>query len=157
MANQPVNSSSPAMFAATDRYASGWADAILLIARILIGWLMFTNGWAKLMNITPFVGYLTSLKVPAASFWAWPATAAEVVLGAALILGLATRYASLATFVYLGITIALAHRYWEFPAGQPQATQYANFLKNLAIMGGTLLLYVTGAGRFSVDAWLRRR
>ncbi len=156
MANQPAYNPSPAMFAGTDAIAGRSFDAIVLISRILIGWLMFTNGWAKLMNMPAFVTYLINLKVPAPGFWAWPAMAAEVGLGAALILGLATRYASLATFVYLIITIALAHRYWEYPAAQ-QLGQYTNFLKNLAIMGGTLLLFVTGAGRFSVDAWLRRR
>lgn len=156
MANQSVNNPSPAMFAATDRYAGSCSDAIVLIGRILIGWLMFTNGWSKLMNVPGFVSYLTNLKVPAPGFWAWPAMAAELGLGALLILGLATRYAALATFVYLIITIVIAHRYWEYPAAQ-QLGQYNNFLKNLSIMGGTLLLYVTGAGRFSLDAWLRRR
>jgi putative oxidoreductase len=34
--------------------------------------------------------------------------------------------------------------------------QFNNFLKNLSIMGGALLLFVTGAGRFSVDARLKK-
>ncbi len=147
---------SPAMFAATDRIAGSMSDALLLVGRILIGWLMFTNGWSKLMNMPGFVKYLTGLQVPAPGFWAWPAMGAEVVLGAALILGIATRYAALATFFYLIITIVLAHRYWDYPAAQ-QTAQYTQFLKNLSIMGGTLVLFVTGAGRFSVDNWLRRR
>ena len=33
----------------------------------------------------------------------------------------------------------------------------AGTCKNLAIMGGALGLYLTGAGRFSVDNWLRNR
>ena len=48
---------------------------------------------------------------------AWPAMLSELLIGIALILGLATRYASAATFVYLLIATALAHRYWEYPAG----------------------------------------
>ena len=103
-----------------------------------------------------FVGYLTNLRVPNPGFWAWPAMAAEVLLGITLILGIATRYASLFAFVYLIITIALAHRYWEYPAAQMTA-QYNNFCKNLAIMGGALALYLTGAGRFSLDNWMRNR
>jgi uncharacterized membrane protein YphA (DoxX/SURF4 family) len=89
-------------------------------------------------------------------FWAWPAMAAEVLLGITLILGIATRYASLFAFVYLIITVALAHRYWEYPAAQ-MANQYNHFCKNLAIMGGVLALYLTGAGRFSLDNWMRNR
>ncbi len=85
----------------------------------------------------------------------WLVVLTELGIGVALIFGIATRYASLFPFVYLIIATAIAHRYWE---AQPAAvaTQYAQFCKNLAIMGGTLLLYVLGAGRFSLDAWLRR-
>ena len=36
------------------------------------------------------------------------------------------------------------------------AAQQTNFLKNLAILGGTLLLFVTGPGRFSIDRILSK-
>jgi putative oxidoreductase len=144
------------MFAATDGLATRSSDVILLIIRIVIGWLFLTNGWLKLMNMSGAVSYLTSLHVPNPDFWVWPATFAELAIGIALILGIATRYASLFTFVYLIIATALAHRYWEYPGAQASG-QYAHFCKNLAIMGGALGLYLMGAGRFSVDNWLRNR
>jgi putative oxidoreductase len=121
----------------------------------LIGWLFLVNGWAKLLNIGGFTNYLTNLKVPGPGFWAWPAAISELVIGITLILGLATRYAALYTFLYLIIATVLAHRYWEYPQAA-QLNQYNHFLKNIAIMGGAVLLYVTGSGRFSVDRWLRR-
>jgi putative oxidoreductase len=148
-------SPSPDMFAATDRFAGGRFDAFVLVTRVLIGWFLFINGWAALMNISAFVAYLDSLKVPAPGFWAWPAMVAELGLGAALIVGVATRYAALTGAIYVLIATALAHRYWEYPQAQ-QVNQYAHFLKNLAVLGGMLLLFATGAGRFSLDAWLRR-
>ena len=146
---------SPPMFAATDSYAVRYGDFIALVARVLLGWLFLVNGWSKLMNMAGFTAYLTNLKVPAPDFWIWPAALSELLIGIALILGLATRYVSLYTFVYLIIAIALAHRYWEYPQAQ-QTNQYNHFLKNVAMMGGALLLYLTGPGRFSIDRWLRR-
>lgn len=146
---------SPRMFAATDSTATRMSDAIVLVARILIGWLFLTNGWAKVVNPQGFVKYLTSLSVPIPDFWVWLSMAAELSIGIALILGIAVRYVSLFTVVYLIIATALAHRYWEFPAAQ-QVNQYAHFCKNLAIMGGAALLYLTGAGRFSLDHRLRQ-
>jgi putative oxidoreductase len=140
----------------TDGLAASSADIILLIGRILLGWLFLKNGWDKVMNITGFVGYLTNLKVPNPGLWAWPAAISEVVIGAALILGVATRYAALFMLVYLIITIVLAHRYWDYPAAQ-QGNQFNHFLKNLAIMGGALVLFVTGPGRFSLDSILAKR
>ena len=149
-------SPSPAMFAATDTYANRGGDALALVARLLIGWLFLDYGWMKLMGHEGTVRYLTGLHVPAPELMYWLVVLAELGIGVALILGIATRYASLFTFVYLIIATAIAHRYWEVPPAAVGA-QYANFCKNLAIMGGILLLYVLGAGRFSLDAWLRRR
>ena len=45
---------------------------------------------------------------------------------------------------------ATAHRYWEFPESA-QNLQYAFLAKDLAIAGGLVLLFVTGAGRLSID------
>jgi putative oxidoreductase len=149
------SSPSPTMFSATDSFAERGADTLALVARLLIGWLFLDYGWMKLLGHDGAVRYLASLHVPMPELMYWPALLAELVIGIALILGIATRYTSLFTFVYLIIATAIAHRYWEVPPAAVGA-QYANFCKNLAIMGGTLLLYVFGAGRFSLDAWLRR-
>jgi putative oxidoreductase len=140
----------------TDNLAASTADILLLIGRILLGWLFLKAGWDKVMNIAGFTAYLTNLKVPNPGFWAWPAAVSEVVIGATLILGVATRYAALFTVVYVIIAIALAHRYWEYPAVQ-QGNQFNHFQKNLAIIGGSLVVFVTGAGRFSLDAMLAKR
>ena len=78
------------------------------------------------------------------------------MIGLTLILGFATRYAALVCLLFLIVATALAHRYWEYPAAQVTA-QYNNFLKNLALFGGTLVLFVTGAGRFSVDRMLSKK
>ena len=149
-----TNYSSPAMFAATDRVASRSADLVLLIARVLLGWLFFTNGWMKLMNVAGGIAYLTNLHVPNPGFWIWPALLAELLIGITLILGIATRYASLFTFIYLIIATALAHRYWHYPAAQ-QGGQYAHFCKNLALMGAALMLFWAGPGRYSADGRMR--
>jgi putative oxidoreductase len=148
-------SPSPMMFAGTDELAARWGDAIILVSRIFVGWLFLKAGWDKLMNMTGFVGYLTNLGVPSPGFWAWPSMLAELLIGITLILGIATRYAALFTVVYLIIATALAHRYWEYPAPQ-QLNQFNHFLKNIAIMGGALLIFIIGAGRLSLDGWLRR-
>jgi putative oxidoreductase len=147
--------SSPAMFSACDRLAASSTSALLLVGRILLGWVFFYSGYTKLMNIAGTTGYFTSLKMPAAGLWAWIAGIAEFAMGAALIVGVATRYAAVVVFIFVLIATALAHRYWEYPAAQVQG-QFNNFLKNLSIMGGALLLFVTGAGRFSVDARLKK-
>ena len=43
------------------------------------------------------------------------------------------------------------------PCSGITGAQYANFLKNLAIFGGTLLLFVTGPGRISMDGTMAKK
>lgn len=140
----------------TDAVASSASDALLLVGRLLLGWIFLVSGWGKLTNMAGFANYLSNLQVPAAGFWAWIAAPIEFALGAALILGLATRYATLVGVLFVIIATALAHRYWEYPPAQVMA-QYNNFLKNLAIIGGLLAVFVTGGGRFSVDRALAEK
>jgi putative oxidoreductase len=152
----PSSRSSHTALAHTDRLAAAWADFLLLVGRIVLGWLFFISAWGKFMNLPGFLAYVTALKMPYPGFWQLVVPPVEMLIGATLILGLATRYAALASFVFVFIATAVAHRYWEYPAAQ-QANQYNHFLKNLAIMGGALFLFVTGGGRYAVDAWLAKR
>ena len=134
-----------------DSAATRTTDTVVLIARVLIGWLFLTNGFEKLMHMAATASYLGQLNVPFANVMAWPTMAGELLIGVALILGLVTRCAALASIAFTAVATVLAHRYWELPPGQ-QSGQYIHFCKNLAIIGGGLLLFVTGPGRFSVDA-----
>src|SRR5262252_6066961 len=138
MSNHASESSLPVLSHA-DGFAASASDVLLLVGRVLLGWT-----------------YLTNLKVPNAGFFSWIGAPVEFLIGLTLILGFATRYAALVCLLFLIVATALAHRYWEYPAAQVMG-QYNNFLKNLALFGGTLVLFVTGAGRFSVDRMLSKK
>ena len=156
MTVQTTESSHP-MLSHADSAAGTTGDALLLIGRILLGWLFLTTAWGKLFGgIDGFAGYLRALKVPAPEVWAWIGAIVEFVVGVTLILGLGTRYAALLCVLFLIVATALAHRYWEYPPAQMGA-QKTNFLKNLAILGGALFLFVSGGGRFSIDRMLAKR
>ena len=155
--NHELITPSPSQFAACDGVAIRTGDAFALIGRVLLGLLFLMNVWPRLTGgVGGFARYLASLGFPAPEFFAWLGTAIELVGGLALILGVATRYSSLLLLLYVIIATVTAHRYWQYPAAG-QIAQYNNLIKNLAIMGGLVLLFVTGAGRFSIDGWLRKR
>ena len=140
----------------TDGLATTWSDFLLLVGRAFLGWLFLASGYVKVGSIAGTAAFFTSLGMSPPELWAWFAAIVEIVLGAALILGIATRYAALASLLWVLVATALAHRYWTYPAEQ-QADQYINWLKNIAIMAGTLYAFVIGAGRFSFDAMLTKR
>jgi putative oxidoreductase len=158
MSVQSTESSHPVLSHA-DSVAATTADAFLLIGRVLIGWLFLVSSagiGGKLWNHAGFVGYLKNLGVPAPEFWSWIGSLVEFVIGAALILGVGTRYAALLCALFLICATALAHRYWEYPAAQ-MGNQYNHFLKNVAVFGGALLIFAAGPGRFSVDRMLSKK
>ena len=148
-------SSHPALSYA-DGLATGSMDVLLLVGRVLFGWIFLASGWAKLANIAGTTGYFTGLGFSPPGFGAWFAGLAELGIGAALIFGLATRYTAIVTFVWVLIATLIAHRYWTYPPAQ-QGGQFGHFLKNVAIMGGALYILVAGAGRYAVDAVLAKR
>jgi len=52
--------------------------------------------------------------------------------------------------VYTLATGFVGHHYWTM-TGAERMGNMINFYKNVAICGGFLLLWVTGAGRYSLD------
>jgi len=146
--------SSPGALSHCDNIARSATDLWLLIGRVLIGWLFFYSGWTKLNGMAGFTGYLKSLGAPEGLQWI--AAPAEFLLGALLILGFATRYAAVLGMLFMIVATALAHRYWEYTGPAVQA-QFNNFVKNLAIFGAMFYVFVTGAGRFSLDGMLGKR
>jgi putative oxidoreductase len=151
--------SSHPLLSHADGLAASATDVLLLVGRVLLGWLFLASSagiGGKLWNPAGFAGYLKALGAPAPEILSWIGALVEALVGAALILGIGTRYAALLCAVFLVIATALAHRYWQYPAAQVTA-QYTNFLKNLAIFGSVLVIFVTGPGRFSIDHMLAKK
>jgi len=94
MTVQSSESSHP-LLSCTDGVAASTTDILLLVGRVLIGWLFLSSSWGKLANIAGFEGYLTALKAPAPGIMAWIGALVEFLVGITLILGIGTRYAAL--------------------------------------------------------------
>ena len=156
MAMQGTSSSSSASswLTHTDGVASQLFDFLLLAGRVLCGWIFILSGWRKLMDIPAFVASMPRRDLPA--WLGYVAPPVEFVGGVLLILGLATRYVALVMFVFLLIATFSSHRYWNYPEAQ-QANQNSHFWKNISMMGGNVLLFATGAGRYALDRMLMRK
>ena len=128
----------------------GQRDIIILIARILLMILFVLSGWAKLTGFDGTVGYMTSLGAPAPMLAAAIAVIMEFVVAILLILGFYTRPLAFLFALFVLGTALLGHPFWNMVDPERSANM-TQFLKNMAIMGGLLLLAVSGPGRFSVD------
>ena len=74
----------------------------------------------------------------------------EFFAGIAIALGLFTRPLALLMALYTLGTALLGHKFWTL-AGTARLENEINFLKNVGLIGGFLLLYLSGAGRYSLD------
>jgi putative oxidoreductase len=143
--------SSHPLLALTDGIATRGADPILLVGRLLLGAVFLMTVWTG----GPSADYLKSLGYPAPAAMSVLAHVVEWIIVVSLVLGVATRYGALLGVAFVVLAFATAHRYWEFPQAA-QSLQFTLLAKDLAITGGLLLLFFTGAGRLSVDGGLRR-
>ena len=148
------NSSHPAL-SGVDGMAASNSDVILLIGRIFLGWIFVRSGYGKLFDIPAYAATFPARGLP--TFLAYIAVPAEFFGGIALILGLATRYLVLVMVIFMLVATFSSHRYWEFTDVAVRRAQDSSFYKNIAMLGGLLFLFVGSSGRFSIDAWLRKR
>ena len=119
-----------------------------LIGRILLAVIFIVSGIGKVMDPAPAAAMLAGVGLQAS--WALPVGIFEIAAGLLLVIGLMTRLVALALFVYVGLTILFFHSAWTDPA------QQVNALKNLAIMGGMLMVFAYGQMRWSYDHWRTR-
>ena len=125
-------------------------DALILAARVLLRVLFVLFGWSKLTNFGGTVGYMGSLGAPMPAVSAIIAVAMEFFVAIALILGVLTRPLALLFLLYTFGTALIGHHYWTFE-GTDRMMNMINFYKNVSIMGGLLLLAVTGPGKFALQ------
>lgn len=125
-------------------------DVIILLARILLMILFVMSGWSKLTGFEGTVSYLASLGAPVPTVAAAVAVIMEFFVAIILILGFYTRPLAFLFALFVIGTALIGHPFWNMvePA---KAANTVQFFKNMSIVGGLLLLSVTGAGRFSVD------
>ena len=130
-------------------------DETILLARLLLIVLFVVFGWGKLTDYSGTVAYMARSGVPLPPIAAAVAVVAEVVVALAVALGAWTRPLALLLAFYTLGTALIGHPFWAME-GAARYANAINFYKNMSIIGGFLLLYVAGAGRYSLDAKLGR-
>ena len=129
---------------------NGIDDQVILLARLLLTPLFLIFGWRKLRDFSGTVSQMTQLGLPMPVLAAAIATFMELPVAFAVAVGAFTRPAALLMFLYTLGTARFGHRYWTM-TGSERVDNMDGFYKNLGIMGGFLLLYITGAGKYSID------
>ena len=80
----------------------------LLIARLTLGVLFVSTGWGKVHNLAKVTQFFTELHIPAPAFNATLASFTELICGALLVVGLASRLAALPLVVTMIVALLTA-------------------------------------------------
>jgi putative oxidoreductase len=128
-------------------------NEVILAARVLLAALYLIFGWRKLTDYSGTVSRMVQDGAPFPVLSAAVAIFMELPVAFAVAVGAFTRPCALLLALYTLVSALIAHHYWTV-TGPNKVDSMESFYKNLSIVGGFLLLYITGAGKYSVDAML---
>lgn len=126
-------------------------NSLALVGRLLLALLFLPAGISKIAGFAGTTGYIASKGLPLPELGVIIAILVEVGGSLALIAGFRIRMAALALAVFTLVATFLFHNFWGVPADQAMVQQLM-FYKNIAVVGGLLLLAAHGAGAWSMDA-----
>jgi putative oxidoreductase len=132
---------------------NGIDDALILAARLLLATLFLIFGWRKVSDYSGTVAQMTQLSLPIPVAATVVSIVMELPVPFAVAIGAFTRLSAALMALYAIGTALIGHRYWTVK-GAEYVDSLEGFYKDLCIVGGFLLLYVTGAGKYSIDALL---
>jgi putative oxidoreductase len=123
----------------------------VLAGRILLGLLFVLSGFGKIAGFEGTVGYIAAQHLPIPTVVAVLTILVELGGGLALITGFYARQAALVLAGFTLFTAFVFHAFWAAPEAA-KMMQQINFLKNLSIAGGMLVLAAFGPGRLSIES-----
>jgi len=122
-----------------------------LIGRFLISVVFILAGTAKIGAFSMYAGVIATAHLPLPKVSLAIAIVVELFGGLAILAGMHTRFTAWLVFLYLIPTTILFHNFWALQ-GAARIDNMIHFEKNLAIMGGLLILATFGPGAYSVDS-----
>jgi putative oxidoreductase len=129
---------------------NGQKDVAALIGRIALALIFVESGFSKLTHFGATVGGIAGQGVPLPNVAAAIAVVVELGGGLAILAGWMTRWVALAIVVFLIVITPIFHNYWSGPEAA-RMTNEIMFWKNVSMLGGFVLLFAFGPGRYSID------
>jgi putative oxidoreductase len=137
-------------------------NLIVLLARLVLSPLFVFAGVNHLLNWNGTIKFMTSKGMGIESVFGSSspmvvqtllagATAFLLLGGLSLLLGFRARWGAVLLIVFLIPAALIFHDFWHYD-GQIRQLQMANFMKNITIAGGLLMVLAVGSGRWSLDA-----
>lgn len=121
----------------------------LLVGRIALVLIYLFGGLTWLFALSPPIDYIASKGLPAPALLGWLALIFKLGGSILVLLGYQTRIGALMLILFTLVTAFGFHPFWV-------EGEYTTFMKELAMIGGLLVLACVGPGAISLDARKQR-
>ena len=116
---------------------------IEVLGRIFLSAIFLISGVGKIFNYEETIQYMENFNVSGNLII--PAIIVEILFPILLIIGYQTKFSALVLSLFTLILAVIFHTDFS------NQMQLISFLKNIAIAGGFLIIFVNGAGKYSID------
>ncbi|MFZ3324043.1 MAG: DoxX family protein [Usitatibacter sp.] len=121
------------------------------VGRILLAFMFILSGFGKIAGYAGTAGYMAAKGLPMVGVLLPLVILTELGGGLALAVGFKARWAA---FLLAGFSLLAGlvfHDFWNVTDAAQHLNQQINFMKNVSIAGGMLMVFAFGPGQFSVD------
>jgi putative oxidoreductase len=128
----------------------------LIVGRFLLGLYFIVPGIQKITDFERMSAYMQTHDVPFVPFLLPLTIFIQLICGVALMVGYKGRAAA---FLLAGLTLVISiymHNFWGIEEGITRNHEAQNFIKNMAIMAGLLMVVAHGTGEFSIENQVKR-
>lgn len=128
----------------TSRYYNS-KNVLSLISRVLLSAIFLVSGVNKILHPVATQQYMAAHGIPLVGLFIVGANAIEILGGLSVLLGYKARWGALALALFLIPATLIFHSNFA------DQMQLIHFMKNLAILGGLLMVIQYGAGQISLE------
>jgi putative oxidoreductase len=129
----------------------------IVLGRVLLGLYFIVPGIQKISQFENMKQYMNNFSVPMVDVLLPITIVLQVSLGLALIIGFKAKISAFLLAVMTLVISLYMHSFWDLPQGFDVGHETQNFIKNMAIMAGLLVLSAKGAGQLSIDNKAKRQ
>lgn len=125
-------------------------DTAALAGRVLLALMFVVAGFGKIGSFEETAAYIASTGLPMPQVGVVIGIVVEVAGGLLLMAGWKARWAALALAAFSVAATYFFHNFWSMTGPAAQTNQLL-FMKNISVIGGLLMVWAFGPGRYSVD------
>ena len=119
--------------------------------RLMIAFIFLLSGFGKITGYAGTAAYMASKGMPMIGVLLPLTILTELGGGLALVAGFKARWVALLLAGFSLLSALIFHDFWSVTDAMQHMNQQINFLKNVSMAGGLLMVFALGAGPYAVD------